>query len=338
MNNNLTGGKRSERTRHPILQSDTLSVGAIIALLSLLFLLLRPDFFSGDNITVLIRSFTITATVGIAQMVIIGVGGMNLSIGAIGGLSGVVCGGMMDAVGAPVWLSVIAALLTGAACGTVNGWLIGQFGSTGVASFIVTLATSSLFMGINLGLTQANPYYDLPESFIKIGKGSTFGISNLLLLLCVIAVIVALMFSFTGIGKRILSIGGNAHAARLSGISIKAVVLKANIISGIIAAGAAIMLTARMGSAQPTAGSDWMLFSFAAPIIGGTSLSGGKVSTFGAILGAILLTEITNGLVHLNVDVYYTTLIQGLVIFAAVSIDRIRTVRMERREALLRAK
>lgn len=289
----------------------------------------RPSFLKMDNIYVLANSFSITALVGLSQMIIIGAGGMNLSIGSMGGLAGVMAGLIMDKMGAPAILAILLGLGIGILCGLINGFLIIRSGSKGVAFFLVTLATSSVFEGIVQGITNANPFYKLDPAFLAIGQITILGLPLLMWIMIVAAVLIGILFKYTGTGRRILAFGGNIRAAELYGVSIKKVVLTSNILSGLFAAVAALLLVARLGSAQPDMGSDWMLFSFAAPLIGGTSLNGGKINSLGTVLGAILLSMISNGLVHLNMDVYWMTLIQGVLIIAAVAVERIRQVNSE---------
>jgi ribose transport system permease protein len=186
--------------------------------------------------------------------------------------------------------------------------------------------------GINLGITKANPFYNLPSSFRAIGSMKIVGVPLLLFLMLALAIALALMFRYLGLGRQILALGGNITAAELSGVPINKVVIASHVLCGVLAAVAAILLTSRLGSAQPDVGKDWLLPSFAAPIIGGTRLAGGKVSVVVAVLGAILLALISNGLVFLNIDVYWNQFIQGIIILSAVGLDRVRTISAERLE------
>jgi Ribose/xylose/arabinose/galactoside ABC-type transport systems, permease components len=310
--------------------SSTVTIFIVVIGISILLGSFKGEFFTWVNFTVLAGAFSITALVGLSQMIIIGSGGMNLSVGSIGGLVGVIAGSLMDRFGAPAIVSILVGLSVGAVCGIINGLLIVRSGCSGVASFLVTLATASVFKGINQGITNGTPFYNLQKNFVAIGNNNFLGIPILLWVMLVIAVGVGLGLKYTGIGRQILAVGGNIKSAELSGIRVKRVIIMANVFSGLLSAIAAILLVARLGSAQPDVGSDWMLFSFAAPLIGGTRLAGGKINTTGTILGAILLALISNGLVHLNVDVYWMTLIQGAIIFISVAVERIRALSLEK--------
>lgn len=313
-----------------LLKADTVSVIGVLIFFTFILSILKPNFATMVNFNIIAKIFSITAIVGMAQMVIISTGGMNLAVGATGGLVAVITGGLMDLYGLPMVPAILGGLVTGILCGFLNGIFIARFGSTGVASFLVTLATSSVYMGVNLGLTKANPFYNLPQRFKTIGEMNLLGIPLIFYIMVAVAILVGILFKYLGIGRRILAVGSNMKAAELYGISIKSTIIIAHILSGLLAAIAAILLVARIGSAQTDVGSDWMMFSFAAPIIGGTSLSGGKVNTLGAVLGAAVLAVISNALVHLSIGIYWMTLIQGTIIFLAVAADKIRTISLER--------
>lgn len=311
-------------------KSNTIGILAIIIVVSLVMSLTQKEFSTAVNFNVIARSFSVMAIVGLSQMVILGMGGMNLSVGAIGGLVGVTVGGLMATLNWPTSLAVMAGLFVGAICGCFNGWFINRVhepsNRLNVTSFLVTLASASVFTGINLGMTRAVPIYGLQGSFINLSRMTIGGISVLVFIMIPVVFAVAFIMHKTSIGRQILAVGGNSRAAELSGVSIGKITVVSNIISGILAAIAAIIVLSRLGSAQPTVGSDWLLFSFAAPLIGGTKLEGGQVNVSGTILGAVLLALAANSLVHLEVSVYWVTFVHGLIILVAVGIERIRTI------------
>jgi ribose transport system permease protein len=315
-------------------KSNAIGVLAIILFTCIGMSLTQPEFATVVNFNVIVRSFSVTAIVGLAQMIIIGMGGMNLSLGAIGGLAGVTAGGFMAILNWPVSLALCAGLAVGALCGLINGLLINRIhdgsGKLNVSSFLVTLASTSVFVGINKGMTRAVPIYGLDEGFVNLGRMTVGGVSVLLFILIPVVLGVYIIINKTSIGRQILAVGGNSRAAGLSGISIGKVTIASNTISGILAAIAAIIVLARLGSAQPTVGEEWLLFSFAAPLIGGTRLEGGRVNILGTVLGAVLLSLVANSLIHLNVSAYWVTFIYGLIIIAAVGIERIRAISAEK--------
>jgi len=229
--------------------------------------------------------------------------------------------------------------MIGALCGAFNGIVITRLGSTGEISWLVTLATMSMFAGVTLTITKANPYYNLPGGFVWIGSYNIGGVLPLMIVITIIfALLLWYMFRFTSLGRQILAVGANQRAAALSGINVQNVLLIEHILSAVIAACAGILFSTRLGSIHSDIGVDWMLFSFAAPIIGGARMEGGRVNIIGAFLGGLLLTMVTNIVVHLQVNVYIVEFLKGVIILLAVGLDRIRGIREEHRERMERAR
>ena len=323
--------ERSSRWRWTNLLRSS-SAGVLVAILILVtFLSLTTrNFVSMTNLAVLCEIVATSAIVGMAQMVILGSGGMNLSVGSIGGLVCIITAGLMTVFGVPTPLAILVGLVIGALCGLFNGWIITRMGVSGAVQFLVTLASGSVFIGIVLGITKSFPFYNLPEQFTFLGNANIQGVPVMFFIMLLIAILVDVVFRRMKIGRQILCVGGNIKVAELTGVPVNRVVIIAHMISGTLAGAAAILLISRLGSADPNVGQDWLLGSFAAPIIGGTLLAGGKVSVVGAFLGAILLALITNGLVFLNLSVYWNTFIQGLIILGAVGLDRARMLSTQR--------
>ncbi|MEQ8700047.1 MAG: ABC transporter permease [Bauldia litoralis] len=295
-----------------------------IVLGSVLLAVLTPNFMTEYNIYVMLRSFCVGLLVGFAQMVTLGVGQMNISVGAIGGLVAISFGGMMEALGVPLVLAVPLAIAIGALCGLINGVLTAR---TGINGFIITLATASAFTGINLGITEAIPFYNMPAALVAFGDERFFAFPYLLIAPIIVTALLMLFFARTVPGRQLLAVGGNPHAADLSGISRERTIVLAHVLSGGLAAIAAVLAVAQLGSAQPSIGADWLLLSFAAPIIGGAALTGGYVSVVGTTLAVILIALIENGMVLANVDPYWVQFLLGALILAAVWLNRWRAVK-----------
>jgi ribose transport system permease protein len=301
---------------------------AVIAL-SALLALAAPKFVSLDNFQVVAYGVANLAVVAFAQMVVLAAGGMDLSVGAIGGLTAVVVGGLMEVVKVPPAPAMLAGLVLGAAAGALNGILVVR---SGLSAFIVTLATASVFTGLNLGLTSGRPFYYLPDGFKAIGSWTIAGVPALLGVMVAVGAVLWYVFSRVGVGRQILAMGANPRAAELAGVPIGRSRILVHALAGFLASLAGIILTARLGVAQPSIGNDWLLSSFAAPIIGGTLLSGGYLSIPGVVAGALLLTLVANGLIQLDIDPYWTQLFSGLMILAAGGIDRLRALNIQRLE------
>lgn len=310
-----------------IRKSNAFSVSIIILCMILGMCVIKRNYLSADNISALLKVLAVTALVGTSQMISIASGGMNVSIGATGAMSAIFSGLLMQNAGVPVALSILSGLLTGAVCGVINGLLIFRNGGVGVASFLTTLATNSVFTGIIYMITTGHGVSKIPRAFIAIGNTKLGAVPTSVVIMLVILTLVYIMFRYTSPGRQILAFGANPKAAELYGISRFRTILLVNILASVIAAVAGMLVVMRVGTAQPDIGSDWMLKSFAAPLIGGTRQAGGKVVVFGVILGALVLTIIENALVHLSVDVYWTELINGVVIIVIMALDRVRAVR-----------
>jgi ribose transport system permease protein len=285
--------------------------------------MLSPNFLTEFNLYVMLRSFCVGLLVGFAQMVTLGVGQMNIAVGALGGLVAIAFGGMMEKFGLPIIVALPLALVIGAAGGLVNGLLTVR---TGINGFIITLATASAFTGINLGITESIPFYKMPAALVAFGERHVGIFPYLLVAPLIVAASLGLFFARTVRGRQLLAFGGNAQAAELSGISREKVVVLAHVLSGMLAAIAAVLAVAQLGSAQPTIGADWLLLSFAAPIIGGAALTGGYISVLGTMFAVILIALIENGLVLAKVDPYWVQFLLGALILAAVGLNRWRAV------------
>ena len=292
---------------------------------------LKPSFLTPFNIQILLLALSVNALVAFSQMVIIAIGQMNLSVGAIGGLAAISFAGMMEVWSLPWLLAAALSLGIGLLAGLANGVLCAY---TGISAFVITLATLSVFKGVNLGITEAQPFYDVPDIVKWLGNATVLGpIPWLVIPFAIGAVLLWYLLFRLPLGRSILAVGGNAHAAELSGISVPRIVIVAHAISGLLAAMAGILLVARLQIGQPSIGDDWLILSFAAPIIGGAILTGGRVSVGGTCCGVAIVAIITQVLVLFNIDPYLVQVVLGGLILWAVGVNRIREVREQRRAA-----
>jgi ribose transport system permease protein len=238
---------------------------------------------------------------------------------------------MMEVWGLPWPIAAVLSLGVGLLAGLTNGVLCAY---TGISAFVITLATLSVFKGINLGITEAQPFYEVPVTVKWLGNGTVLGpVPWLVIPFAIAAVLLWYLLFRLPLGRSILAVGGNAHAATLSGISVPRIVVVAHAISGLLAAMAGIMLVARLQLGQPSIGDDWLILSFAAPIIGGAILTGGRVSVGGTCCGVAIVAIITQVLVLFNIDPYLVQVVLGGLILWAVGVNRIREVREQRQAA-----
>jgi ribose transport system permease protein len=304
----------------------------LIAIFAIIFSIVTPGFTSRFSLYALGRTMAIDAIIGFSMMVVIVTGGLNLSVGAIG-VSAVMFGGwLIERLGMPLPLAIVGAFGLGASLGWVNGVTIVK---SGVHSFIITLATMSIFFGVMIFLTQAQAYRELPPAVAALGKARIAGyLSPLMLVTIAIAMALSFLYRFTGMGRRMLAAGAMPPAAELSGVRVGNAFIACHVLSGLLAALAAMMLTARTGAAIPSMaghlGQDWLLPAFLAPVLGGTLLTGGRVAVLGTFLGAVLVSLLMSGLLLLQVGEFWVRAFLGLLLLAAVLLDKLRRVVLAR--------
>jgi ribose transport system permease protein len=274
------------------------------------------------------RTLAIDTVIGFSTMVVLATGGMNLAIGAIGVCSVMFAGYLMQVLSLPGPVALAGGLALGSLLGWINGFAIVR---TGVNSFIITLASASLFNGGMLILTKAVIFNGLPPTIAEFGRMRWDVVSPLLLVALLIGSALIVLFRLTALGREILAAGANARAAELSGVPVGRAIVIAHTLSGLLAASAGLMLLSRLGAAMPSVGQDWLLPSFLAPVLGGALLSGGSVSVVGAMIGALLVTTIRSGLLILQVGNFWLQLFLGVMLLLAVLLDRYRAVYAERR-------
>ena len=306
-----------------ILRRSETSITLAAILLFIIFSIASPSFLTVYNIFNVSRNISLYVFIAIAQALAIVGGGMNLSVGALGGLGVVATGYFIDVMGFPPWIAVLIALIVGITAGAFNGVIITK---VGINSFVVTLATLFVFTGIVYGITKGYPYINIPKSFTIVGRKGVFNLPYVFWLVVGALGFLYYMFKFMRFGKRLLATGGSIEATRLSGVNTDRIIIMSNILSGLFAAIAGVLWVSRMGSAQPSTGQNWLIISFAVAIIGGTALSGGFISALGLLMGGVIIVLIRNGLILLEVNVYFEQTFLGFIILLAVAVDRIRTI------------
>ena len=309
-------------------KQDWFGLLAVVVVACTAITVLKPAFMSSYNLQILLASIAINAMIVFSQAIIIAIGQMNLSIGAIGGLAAIAFAGAMEVWSLPVPLAIAIGLAIGLGAGLLNGWLVAI---SGISAFIITLATLYIFNGITLGITEAQPFYGVASSVKSFGDAILIGPVPMIAVPTLL-VIGGMIWMLTRmrIGRHILAVGGNAHAAELGGVSVQKTVIWAHAISGVLAATAGMIVVARLQIGQPTIGDDWLIASFAAPVIGGALLQGGHLSVIGTLLGVVIIAIITQALVLFGVDPFAMQIALGALILWAVAIDRTRSWRAER--------
>lgn len=294
-----------------------------VLILGVVFTAFSSSFLTAYNMFNLGRTAAIYIFIAIGQAFAVIVGGMNLSLGYIGGMTVVAIGYSIQVLGLPAPAAVFAGLLVGLLAGFVNGVII-----TGLKlnSFVVTLATSFIYTGLINGISKGSPYNDIPDGFTFIGREGFLGIPYLVWLAVIALIVLGCFFRYTVTGRRVLATGGNIEASRMSGVDTSKMVILANMCSGLFAAIAGILWISRTGSAQPSTGADWMVISFAVAVIGGTALKGGVFNPIGLFFAGFLIVMVKNGLVMLNANVYFEQTYLGLILLLAVSLESIKNI------------
>jgi erythritol transport system permease protein len=313
---------------------------ALLALFILLavFSFLSPAFLTSANLIILLKHVAINALLAIGMTFVILTGGIDLSVGSVAGLAGMIAGGLISeglvlgtfgvTVYFHIWLVIVIALLAGMAVGALNGILVTRFR---VAPFIATLGVLYVARGLALlrsgGATFAN-LSGKPElnntGFPWLGSATFLYIPVVIWVMVVLAAIAAFVAKRTPFGRQVYAVGGNERAALLSGVRVNRVKMAVYVISGFCSALAGIVIASQLVAAHPATGETFELNAIAAVVLGGTSLFGGRGSIGGTIIGALVIGVLADGLVLLGVSEFVQIVIKGTVIVLAVVIDQIQ--------------
>jgi ribose transport system permease protein len=304
---------------------------SLIALVVLCIVLsiLSDKFFTANNGLNVLRQIAVNICIATGMTLVVLTAGIDLSVGSILALCGAITAGLLKNgieiplintfVGFTLFGSIIAGLVIGFLLGWFNGLTITKFN---VPPFVATLAMLTIARGFTMLYTKGHPISNLGDSFAVIGTGWWLGIPVPVFIAAFVVLVAVFITQKTKIGRYIYAIGGNEQAAKLSGINIKKVKITVYAIAGALAALGGIIVTSRLDSAQPNAGISYELDAIAAVVIGGTSLSGGKGSVWGTVMGAVIIGVLNNGLVLLNVSPFWQQVVKGSVILLAVIIDK----------------
>ena len=316
-----TAARSGTGTRSQAMLLSARQFGTVIGLVVLCATLwiLTPHFLTLSNLLNVAEQTSINATVAVGMTFVILSAGIDLSVGSIVALSGVVLGMALQA-GYPLVLALAAALVAGFGCGVTNGTLI-SWGR--LPPFIVTLGTMSIARGAALLATEGRPISGFDPSFRSLATGRIGFIPAPVIVMAVVYVIAHVLLTRTTFGRYVYAIGGNEEATRLSGVPVRFHKTMIYGVSGLTSAVAAVVLTARLNSAQPIAGIMYELDAIAATVIGGTSLMGGEGTLGGTLVGALIMGVLRNGLNLLGVSSFLQQIVIGGVIVVAVLLDTI---------------
>lgn len=287
-----------------------------------------PYFFTLENLLAIGLQMSVVAIMALGQIPIIIAGGIDLSAGSVLGLAGVAACLLLQN-GQPFIVALLAALLTGIACGALNGFFITR---GKLPPFIATLGMMGIARGLALIITGGVPIFGLPASFAALGGGRFLQILPLpILITIVVGVFTHLALAHTRLGRHAFAIGGNAEAARLAGVAVNRSKQILYIFCGALSGLAGLILASRLNSGQPTAGTGYELDVIAACVIGGASLSGGEGTVAGALIGALIMGVLRNGCNLLDISAFWQQVAIGAIIIIAVFIDQTRRARVDER-------
>ncbi|HEY64014.1 MAG TPA: ABC transporter permease [Caldilineae bacterium] len=320
---------RSQRGRRITLgQFRELNVLIALLLLCLYFYWRQPEtFVKPANLAVIMRFMATFGVLAIGEVLVIITGGIDLSVGSLTALTGVIAATLMlkGVAGLPP-IGMIPAILVTLVVGTLVGVWHGLFVTKlGIPPFIITLGTWLIARGMAGYITRGYPIvYPSGSTFLALGQGSIASIPISFIIMVILALIVSFILNFTVLGRHIYAVGGNLEAARVSGVRVDRVRVFCYATSGFMAATTGLLLASRLGQGTPTVGTAYELWAIAATVIGGTSLFGGEGTVLGAVLGAAIMGVMQNGMVLINISSYLQDAILGVVLVIAVTYDTLR--------------
>ncbi len=322
---------------HTVAKTPLLQLGAMqrllafgaLVLLVVIFTLSSPNFMQFDNVVGILIATTVNGVLALGTTFVIITGGIDLSIGTVMTLSAVMTGVFVTDLHFPVGLGILGGLATGVVAGLVNGTLIAKLK---IPPFIATLGMLNVAKGLALVSSRLRPiYFNDTPIFNQLAMGSVFGaiipgfdVPNLVIVFLLMAVVASLVLTRTSLGRYTFALGSNEEAARLSGVNVDAWKIAVYATSGLFTGLAGVLIAARLNSAQPSLGQGYELDAIAAAVIGGTSLSGGEGTIIGTVIGAFIISTLTNGLRILSVPQEWQTVVTGAIVILAVYLDILR--------------
>lgn len=296
----------------------------IFLLLVVLLAIVKPSaIFSEASVPQILKQSSVNILLTLGEFFAILIAGIDLSVGAVAGMVGIITAKLMVA-GVSVGLAIFIGVLCGALFGFINGWLVN---TTGLHPFIITLGTQSIFQGVMLVATKSRNIFGFPVSFSN-GMSASLGFLPVSVIIALVAALFCWFFTMkTKCGRNIYALGGNKEAAWYSGVNVKLHTLIVFIISGTCSGLGGIVLLGRLGAAAPTAGTGYETYAIAASIIGGTSFFGGKGKVWGVVIGGLIIGIINYGMTALTIPSSYQKIVMGSLIIISVTIDHFVSVK-----------
>ncbi|MHB0868881.1 MAG: ABC transporter permease [Chloroflexota bacterium] len=308
-----------------LLVSRETAMLALILATGIILSLTTTRFLNGPNLIAIARAFSMEALVVVGMSMLLIGGFFDLSVGSVMALGGITCAALIARAHLPVPLAIMGGLAVGALTGAINGFVVTR---VKVNALIATLGMMSVARGIALGYTEGRPVINLPPSFNIIGQGDLWSMPLIVLYMLVIVLVADTLLRRARAPRQLYYVGGSEKAARLSGINVDLVVFLAFVTSGVLAALAGIITTARLTSGVPTAFTGVELRIIAACVLGGCSLAGGEGTVLGAVLGLVFMAMVSNAMTLFGVSIYWEGVVTGTILVVAVSLDMISRRRL----------
>lgn len=307
--------------------SENLGILAAFLVISVIISFLSPVFLTADNMFSVGRQISTNATIALGMALVILLGGIDLSVGAVVALSGTVCVDLVNK-GTNVLVAVMVGILIGVVVGLINGVVISQ---TGMAPFIVTMSSMNVVRGLAYIYSGGLPIRSMDDSlFTKIGTGYLKSIPLPIVYLIIFIIVFSVILSKSKFGTYIYALGGNREAARFSGISIKKIEILVYTISGFMSAFAGVVLASRMYSGQPSVASGAEMDAIAACVLGGVSMTGGVGKIGGVVMGSLIIGIISNGLNLVGISSFWQLVVKGVIVVFAVYFDIVKRNRIDK--------
>lgn len=303
----------------------------VLVLLVLTFSLASPNFFTVNTLTTILGQVSVIGVIAIGMTVVLLIGSIDLSVGAIAGVVSVSAGFMMSG-GVPTWAAVLLSLVIGVVVGLFNAFSITTLK---VPSLIGTLAVMTALRGVAYLMSNGTPIYDIDPDFKQLAQGSFLSVPIPGILFILLFLVVAVLLNRAKIGRQIYGVGGNEEASRLSGVPVTRIKYLVFAVSGLLSAVGGLLLLARTNSGQPSAGAGYELDVITAVVLGGVAISGGKGRLWLVVVGVLIMGTLSTGMIMTNINDYVQQVVKGLILLAAVAFSQM-TARREGNTVIVR--
>jgi ribose transport system permease protein len=299
-------------------RSQVAGVTTVLIAILIVSSFVSKKFLSPYNVQIMVRSLAFTGMVSLGQGLLLLLGDIDLSVGAIAGLCGVICGKFAVEMGMNPYLAIALALAFGLLFGSINGMMVTSFKLNAI---VLTIGMQTAYKGINQVITKGRTITGFPKNITVLGEGDVAGVPIPAIILLAVFLVIYFLTRRTTYGRNVYAVGNSIETARMVGIKTQRVRITSYAICGFLAGLAGILMSMRLASAQASIGEIWVLPSIAAPVIGGVATTGGIGSVTGALIGGAIMGVVANIIVLGNVNIYWQQVLNGMIVVAAIVFD-----------------